>query len=347
MRFVPRIGLLAVAAVATALAAAAPAGAQTGQPTGPWDGTNPFNCVNQDVGTGTDFPFPNADPFCVEFDKTSQNVTDFGLVDFLSKEPDRTATAAPKCFYFQQDHWTGSIVQNQQPEIWHWDGKYYFDKAKGTGGVSVHNFRIGGQPSDMRPYVPDAYKPYFGGGGGGVRVLLESGPDPTCKAKVDTPKERRRVYRGGANAYPACIVPGGKIGRGHVGRADLGMRRKALRHRLGKPRSVKRRVDRWCVVGAANLRVAYSSKRRAEVIRTTARGQTVGGVGPGSRAAKAKSSLGLAKRFRLGRTGVWEATRWGGSRLLVGTRAGKVRWLALSPRALRDRRARADLRRAR
>ena len=45
-----------------------------------WDGTNPFNCVEQDVGTGTEFPDPGADPFCVKFDKTNQNVTDFGIV---------------------------------------------------------------------------------------------------------------------------------------------------------------------------------------------------------------------------------------------------------------------------
>src|SRR5947208_14085825 len=75
LRLVPPLRFVVLAAVAAGLAAAVPATAQTGQPTGPWNGDNPFNCVNQDVGTGTDFPFPNADPFCVEFDKTSQNVT--------------------------------------------------------------------------------------------------------------------------------------------------------------------------------------------------------------------------------------------------------------------------------
>src|SRR3954467_1809353 len=110
---VRRRGLAALlAAVAAALAAATPASAQS-NPTGPWDGSNPFNCVNQDVGTGTDFPYPNADPFCVEFDKTSQNVTDFGIADFVSKEPARTEAASPKCFYYQHDHWTGSVVQGQ------------------------------------------------------------------------------------------------------------------------------------------------------------------------------------------------------------------------------------------
>ncbi len=342
----PRVRLAFLAAVA-ALAAATPAGAQT-TPTGPWDGSNPFKCANQDVGTGTDFPYPNADPFCVEFDKTSQNITDFGIIDFLSKEPARTTAAATKCFYFQQDHWTGSIAQDEPPELWHWDGRYYFDRAKGTGGVSIHNFRIGGQPGDIRPFVPDAYKPYFyGRGGGGVKVVFESDPDPVCGAKVDTPSERRAVYRGGATAYPRCIVPGGRIGARHVGRAGLGTRRKALRKHLGHPRSHKRGVDRWCVVGAANLRVAYSAKRRAEIIRTTAPGQTFHGVGPGSKGAKAKSSLLLTRAFNLGRTSVFKAEAGHGSRLLAGIRAGRVRWLALASGTLHDGRARSDLRRAR
>ena len=348
----PRLRLAALIAAAAAVAAAAPASAATPSPTttptGPWDGTNPFKCVNQDVGTGTDFPFPDADPFCVEFDKTGQNITDFGIVDFLANEPARTAAAGLKCFYFQQDHWTGSIVQNRQPELWHWDGRYYFDKAKGTGGVSIHNFQIGGQPADFRPYVPDAYKPYFyGTGGGGVKVVFESDPDPVCGAMVDTPKERRKVYRGGGNDYPDCIAPGGGVGRHHVGRADLGTRRRKLRKRLGRPRSSERGVDRWCVVGAANLRVAYSPKGRAEVLRTTAPGQTVHGVGAGSRAGRAKASLGLSRVFDLGRTSVSQAAGRHGSRLLVGVRAGRVRWLALASGKLADSRARADLQRAR
>jgi hypothetical protein len=42
----------------------------------------------QNVGTGVDYPDPGADPFCVEFDKTSQSVLPHGgLVDLLANEP--------------------------------------------------------------------------------------------------------------------------------------------------------------------------------------------------------------------------------------------------------------------
>jgi hypothetical protein len=188
-------GWITTIALAAMLVAAAPAAGQP-QAGGPWDGRNPFKCDLQDVGTGTDYARPGADPFCVEFDKTNQNVTDFGLVDFLSKEPARVAAASSKCFYFQRDHWTGSIVQGQEPELWHWDGSYFFDKALGIGGVSVHNFSLGGVPMDASQFAPDPLKPfvYAGGGGGGI-ILLETKPDPGCGARVDTRNERRHTYR--------------------------------------------------------------------------------------------------------------------------------------------------------
>ena len=163
----------------------------------PYDGSIPFRCKVQNVGTGVEFQDPDADPFCVEFDKTRQNVTDFGIVDFLLNEPARVAAAVPKCFYHQTDHWTGWIVQGQQ-ELWNWEGRYFFDKARGMGGVYIQNFRIGGVPADPRalPGFPPEYQAYFGPGGGGAytdTVVAE----PDCAARVDTPQEVKKVYRDG------------------------------------------------------------------------------------------------------------------------------------------------------
>jgi hypothetical protein len=193
-------GLVRSSVVPAALCAAlvlVPA-ALAATPIAPYDGSNPFKCKIQNVGTGVDYPDPNADPFCVEFDKTNQNVTDFGIVDFLLNEPARVAAATPKCFYYQKDHWTGSIVQGGQPTLWHWDGRYFFDKARGMGGVHVDNFQIGGQTADPRllPGFPVEFAPYFGPGSGGAFVELGSG-DPTCAARVDSSSERAQVYRPG------------------------------------------------------------------------------------------------------------------------------------------------------
>jgi hypothetical protein len=194
---------IAAISVGLALAAAAPAVAQEGAPYAPWDGSIPFNCVLQDAGTGPveNVPNPDADPFCVEFDKNSQSLApDFGIGEFLLNEPGRVALAAPKCFYYQSDHWTGALVQGMPPELWHWDGQYFFDKAAGVGGVNLQNFRVGGQPMDPTAYggqVPAAFAPYMDQGGGGAYVTQGIEADPNCAAMVDTPAEQQQVYSNG------------------------------------------------------------------------------------------------------------------------------------------------------
>jgi hypothetical protein len=331
-----RAALAATVSIAAALLACEPAVAQQTQVLGPWDGANPFNCQIQNVGTGTDFPDPGADPFCVEFDKTQQSLLpDAGLIDFLANEPARVAAAAPKCFYFQRDHWTGALVQGQPPELWHWDGNYFFDKAKGIGGVAVDNFRIGGQPASGYAYAPDQYKPFFTqNGGGGVIVLLETDPDPVCIEKAQ---------QGGVYAdqplFGNCIPPGGELHGRQVGAISLGMRRDEVHGVLGEPHAEKNGTERWCVIGDGELRVAYAghSPEQAAVILTTVLGHTARGIRAGSKRRRAIRRLDLERRFRAGHVGVFEAHRKGGRRLFVGIGGKRVKWLAITdPRTLRS-----------
>ena len=167
-------------------------------PIAPYNGDNPFRCKTQNTGLGVAFPDPDADPFCVKYDKTQQNVTDFGIVDFLLNEPARVAAAVPKCFYHQTDHWTGSVVQGVGPELWNWEGRYFFDKARGMAGAFITNFRIAGQPADPRslPGFPAEYFPYFSPGGGGIYTDTVAAV-PDCAARVDTPQEIKKIYRDG------------------------------------------------------------------------------------------------------------------------------------------------------
>jgi hypothetical protein len=320
----------ALAIAALALLAAPGAAAAQSSPFAPWDGTNPFICTLQDVGTGTDYPDPDADPFCVKFDKTNQNVTDFGIVDFAAQEPARVAAASPKCFYFQHDEWTGSIVQGEPPELWHWDGRYFFDKAKGIGGVSVRAFRVGGTPMNATPFVPPQYRPYFDEtGGGGALTTLESGPDPSCAAKADTDEERAAVYANQPD-FGNCVPPGGKVRARKVGAAHLGAEREAVRRKVGEPNRTRKRSDRWCVIGGGRL-YAFYKHGRAQLLRTTTPGHSARGAGPGDRVATARRRADLRRRARLDhrRTEVWEAPRRHGRRLLFGVRDKRVRWLAL------------------
>lgn len=153
-----------------------------------YDGSNPFDCRIQHVGSGVEFPDPDADPFCVEYDKTHQNVTDLGIVAFLRKEPARVAAASDKCFYYQRDHWHAAVDQHwEQTEIYNWDGEYYFDKARGTFGAYVESFTVNNSSVDPTALFvfPPEMEPYFGYGRGGIRVLGEIPVDPRCVAQAE------------------------------------------------------------------------------------------------------------------------------------------------------------------
>ncbi|HZO58076.1 MAG TPA: hypothetical protein VFB51_00135 [Solirubrobacterales bacterium] len=191
---------LAVTAVITASLCWATTAAAA--PIAPYNGENPFQCQIQNTGFGVDYPDPGADPFCVKYNKTNQNIRHLGLVDFLLKEPARVAAALPKCFYHQSDEWTGWTVQGGQ-ELWHWRGRYFFDKARGMGGVFVSEVRVLGQPYDPRqlPGFPDELRPYFNASGGGAYTDTVAA-EPTCAAKVDTPAEVEQVYQPGWQ-YPS------------------------------------------------------------------------------------------------------------------------------------------------
>jgi hypothetical protein len=331
------------------VAVAAPAIGQ--EPFAPYDGSNPFNCELQDVGTGTDFPDPDADPFCVKFDKTNQSLLpDAGLIDFLANEPARVAAAAPKCFYYQRDHWTGAMAQGQPPELWNWVGGYFFDKAKGIGGVHARDLRVLGQPMDATPYAPEDYQPFLEeDGGGGVMLTLESEPDPSCVERVSTPEGREEVYRDEPR-FRRCVEPGGKLRGRWVGKVRLRMKRERVIRRLGEPRRSRRGVDRWCVVGAATLRIAYRGGRAA-LVRSSSRGHAVRGIARGDRTRRAVRRLALAERFRLRNTRVMRARRAGNAskrRVLVGLGGRRVQWIALAdPRLLGPRQTKRAIRRSR
>jgi len=307
---------LAILGTLAALLVAAPsAGAQA--PAEPYDGHNPFKCTLQQLGTGTKFPQPDADPFCVEYDKTHQNVTELGVVDFMSQEPARVAAASPKCFYFQRDHWTGSVVQGQAPETYHWDGSYWFDKARGAGGVYVENFRIGGQSGDPTalPGFPAEWKPYFSKGRGGVQTVGDVQADPRCATRPNPsgPGGGRQ-----ANGNGRCRVPGGRIDRG-IGGARLRERRFYAGYAS------------WCFEGGGRLVAAFSRPAaRVQLLMTNARPFDTHGFRTGSRARRARHRMHHERRFgRVRGARAW-CSRERRRRLCVGLAHRHVRWIAIA-----------------
>ena len=175
-----------------------PASSTAAGPTG-WGGENPFRCKLQKAGFDAIAAKgdPTADPYCVEFDKRRQNVTELGIVDFLIKEPARVAAALDKCFYFQADHWRASVIQDDgSTKLYEWDGRYFFDKARGEGGVYVTNFNVNGRSEDPSriPGMPPEYAEHMGMGTGGVRFDGDGfEADPRCAARAA--REPEKIYR--------------------------------------------------------------------------------------------------------------------------------------------------------
>ena len=330
-------------AVALALCAA-PALAQ--QPSGGWDGSNPFRCTLQNVGFGTDYPQPDADPFCVEFDKRRQNVTELGVVEFAAQEPARVAAVSPKCFYFQTDHWRGSVVQeNAATETYNYDGSYFFDKARGAGGVAVKNFRVAGQEGDPTaiPGFPAEYRPYFGKGKGGFQYA-GGGIDvePRC---VELAK-RKAVYAA-PGAKARCRLAGGRIGRG-IGGIRLRSTRAGVRAALGAPTSESRFAVRYCLEGGSTLSagfLAISPRRRAVIVKTDHPAFTYRGIAVDESERSARRAM-RRERVRRRRDGTRLLISRGRYRtLVVAARRGRVAWIAVTRPKLKLRTLARDLRR--
>jgi hypothetical protein len=356
-------GALAIVASLVALLLAAPA-ATAQEPATPWDGSNPFLCELQYAGFGPTGPNPSADPYCVEFDKRRQNVSQLGVVEFLSLEPARVAAASDKCFYFQSDHWRGSIVQDAPgTKTYEWDGHYFFDKARGEGGVWVSNFNVNGQTGDPRtlPGFPESYKPYFGPGTGGTRNVGSVQADPRCAERAA--REGSRIYaalRGTGGGRSACGVAGGPVSSRRLGPVRIGDPETQVRRSLGPPSETKRGFLRYCLDRGARYLVGQREDRSGEfgegsvertvMLVSSHSAYRYGGIGPGS------SVRALRKRFRRARLVLrYEggnrvyAPRRRRSAVLFGVRRRKVRFVAVRDlTAVRGKRGiRAFLRRAR
>jgi hypothetical protein len=336
--------LVGIAAVALALV---PAPARAQGPGAPFDGTNPFECVLQQAGTGADFPDPDADPFCVEYEKRHQNVTELGVVEFLSLEPARVAAASPKCFYFQRDHWVGSVVQDDgRTETYAWDGSYYFDKAKAAGGVYVENFTVNNQSGDptAMPGFPEEWKPYFGYGRGGFHSTGGVEADPACvaRAEQEPPYRREPVPKPGP---PGCPEADGSVGEA-IGGLRLGATRAETIEANGQPKYEKRGFLRYCVRGGGKLMAGFSGGR-AQFLLTSNPGFDVNGVRRLTPERQAHRRLrGERELFRTSKTRVW-AVRRRSHVLLVLIRKRRVAALASVLKTLPRKRVISYYRRSR
>jgi hypothetical protein len=342
-RLLPCSGQMRALLLAASFIAAVFPSVANGQGPEGWDGANPFVCTLQQVGTGTEFPQPQADPFCVEFEKRHQNVDQLGVVDFLSKEPARVAAASDKCFYFQSDHWRGTASESvPESETYAWDGHYYFNKATGAGGVYVENFRVGGQSGDPTavPGFPEEWKRYFSQGRGGVQAAGQVEADPRCATRPNPSGPGGSDPGPGgapASAPHGCRVPGGRVRRG-IGGVRLGMKRARARRALGLPMTESRRWMTWCFDGGGRLYAAFG-RVGAELVLTDSAPFDTHRIRRGTRRRVALRRLRGERRLgRVNGAAVY-VKRERRRRLLVGMRSGRVAYLAVTRRKTSNRRA--------
>ncbi len=334
-----RVAVATVVALLVA-AGAGPAGSQSAPPS-PWDGVNPFACDLQDAGMTAQVKDPDADPFCIEFDKRHQNVTELGVVEFLANEPARVALAVPKCFYFQSDHWRGSVVQDDgSTKTYEWDGHYFFDKATGDGGVWVTNFNVNGQTYDpsQLPGMPAEYARHFGPGTGGMITHDQVESDPSCVAKAKLKSPYAPPPAGDSPAR--CRAPRGDVGAGHLGPVTLGMAESKVWAEMGTPLRVKRGYLRFCLQDGRKFEVGVDGDRSgveggpgddpALFLLTTHEKLRARGVGRGATSGALRKAFPKARKwFTLGHTAY---LRLGPAGLLAGVKDGRIRNLAVYDR---------------
>jgi dienelactone hydrolase len=139
--------------------------------------------------------------------------------------------------------------------------------------------------------------------------------------------------RNNAASSLGCLARRSPIGRGGIGRVRLGLGRRALARRVPAPRRRTRRSWRWCVKGGGGtVRAVFSRRGRVVLVVTTARGHGNRGVRPGTASNRARRAY---PRGRSAGRGLLRAS--GGSRLLIGSRGGRVRFVAVASRRLLGR----------
>ena len=120
-------------------------------------------------------------------------MTDFGLVEFLLLEPAARRGRGAEVLLPPDRPLDRLGRAGRGPELWNWEGRYFFDKARGMGGVYVQDFRIGGVPADPRtlPGFPPEYQAYFGPGGGGAYTDTVAA-EPSAPRRSTPPRRSRR-----------------------------------------------------------------------------------------------------------------------------------------------------------
>jgi len=127
-----------------------------------------------------------------------------------------------------------------------------------------------------------------------------------------------------------CLASRSGISRRGIARIRLGRSRGQLRSLPVRPPRAGRRILSWCVTRSrGRVRALFDRRGKAVLALTTAGGHGNRGVRPGRSARRLRSAY--PNRRRLAR-GVYRA--WPQSRMVIGVRGGRVRYVAVATRRL-------------
>jgi C-terminal binding-module, SLH-like, of glucodextranase len=142
---------------------------------------------------------------------------------------------------------------------------------------------------------------------------------------------------------PRCVAARQKVSSRGIGRVRIGRSKSRVRKSAGTPSRQKRNVYRYCVKGGGRVLVVFSKQGRSRLIITTARGHKVRGVRSGTTVERFRRAFRAAPRA--GR-GLYLTSRR--SHVVIGTRKGRVRFVAVADRRLANsaRQLRSHLRQA-
>jgi hypothetical protein len=234
------------------------------------------------------------------------------------------------------------VAGDPATQTYAWDGSYFYDKSKGTGGAYVENFSFAGQTGDptLLPGFPAEYKPYFGNGKGGVQRTGAVPVDPNCAAKAEEKPPYQPPPSGGGGPMQGadrCRVPGGRVDRG-IGGIRLRMKRTSVRQKLGQATTESSKYMTYCMTGGGRVVAAFDKTGnggRAVLVLTDADPFDARGLRKGSKASKARRKLKGERRI----ANSVLAMKRRKDVLIVGLRKGRVAYLASASRKLSAKRA--------
>ena len=185
-------------------------------------------------------------------------------------------------------------------------------------------------------------KPYWttNSGDGKLCFISYSGDDSVGVISYRTEREvarfrvgdhPQRMRMGVAPGAVTCIGQRSRARRTGMAGVRLGRTRRTVEKSIESPILRKRgRSTRWCVKNSrGHVTAAFTRPQRAGLVLSTARGHGTKGVWAGRRASRLRRAF--PRRIRL-RRGLYRAGPR--SRLLVGTRRGKIAFVAVASRGV-------------